>query len=129
MRVAKRRVYIAGLFDSQERLRVQRDAMIAMGYIVTSSWLEESPDTAFTTDKWADYAERDLAEVEDSHFIVVDTLDVTPRGGREVEMGYAMALNKPVFVVGPMRNVFHHIADEVFADWDEALRYFADYVL
>jgi len=47
---------------------------------------------------------------------------VRSRGGRHVEYGIALALRKPVWLVGPRENVFHALADGLFASWPEAVR-------
>jgi hypothetical protein len=42
------------------------------------------------------------------------------RGGRHVEYGYALALNKTLVVVGPRENLFHHHPDVAHFDTPEA---------
>jgi hypothetical protein len=66
---------------------------------------------------------KDLAEIKSADLLICDTLDVTPRGGREVEFGLALGAfqSKLIWVVGPLRNVFHRLADEHFETWDEVL--------
>lgn len=132
------KVYLAGFFDTRERLVGIRRQFIAAGYAVTSSWLDEAPENqpkgaktlteaesnsnfAFTQEDLLHYAERDFADVVGSDMLIVDTLDVTPRGGREVEVGIALALNKPVIVVGPERNVFHKLAIQHYTGWGDAM--------
>ena len=68
---------------------------------------------------------RDLAEIRSADLIIVDTFDVTERGGREVEFGFALGRFQGIetWIVGPMRNVFHRLADLVFDDWAQALEF------
>ena len=68
---------------------------------------------------------RDVLELLDSEAIILDTFDVTPRGGREVEWG-AFVFGKVRFgyVVGPKRNVFHELATKQFDIWEQCIDYF-----
>ena len=68
------------------------------------------------------FAYRDVKEVNHSDLMLLDTWDESPRGGREFEFGYAYQMGIPVWVVGPMRNVFHRLADIRFAEWWEVIQ-------
>ncbi len=37
-----------------------------------------------------------------------------------MELGYALALHKPCVVIGPRRNVFHHLCPQ-FESWEQWL--------
>lgn len=137
----KLRVYIAGFFDTKDRLHPVRDALTSLGYVVTSTWLDEvqtdvAPGKVSTTiaealekykgtkhEDYLSYAVRDVKDIDRSDFLIVDTFDITPRGGREVEVGYAIGTGKPFFVVGPERNVFHKLAKDTFSSWDSAIEF------
>ena len=67
------------------------------------------------------YANRDYSEVLQSELLIVDTVDVNDRGGREVEVGLALAFGLGVWVVGPRRNVFHYLVNQQFSTWEETL--------
>jgi len=98
-----------------------------MGHEVVSTWLDEVAKPAGMTQEtfWRKLAVKDLAEVKACDLLIADTMDVTPRGGREVEFGFALGghQSKHVFIVGPVRNVFHTLADIRFESWDECLNY------
>lgn len=121
------KVYIASFFDTRERLRPIRDQLWKMGHEVLSSWIDEAPRVAAMTE--AEFARKtaikDLAEVKQAELLILDTLEVSPRGGggREVEYGVALGhfQTKLVFHVGPIRNIFHHLADRHFDSWPEVL--------
>ena len=124
------KIYMAGYFNTRQRLYPWRDRIIATGHEVSSSWLHEPrevPDHEYDSNKVLTVEEqevvavRDLDEIDQSDLVIVDTFDVTPRGGREVEIGYAMALGIPFWIVGPPRNVFHHLAERSFRHWGEVL--------
>lgn len=125
-------VYIAGYFNTRQRLRPIRDKIREMGYEVLSSWLSERPQpdaegsTLAAHERYRQFAQRDLLEIEACDLIIVDTIDVTKRGGREVEYGYAGALGKKRWIVGPTRNVFHFLCNRHFDTWPEALQALKD---
>lgn len=118
------RIYLAGFFDTRARMRPIRDRIWALGHEVVSTWLDEvkHPETMDTETFYKKLALRDLAEIRSADLIIVDTIDETPRGGREVELGFALGRFQgiEIWTVGPMRNVFHRLADEIFDDWDTA---------
>lgn len=89
-----------------------------MGHMVTSRWLLEE-GVSYQS------ALRDMREIREADLLIIDTVDVTERGGREWEIGYAQALGKPIVKVGPNRNVFHQFIPRTLKDWDEALCFFA----
>ncbi len=112
--------YIAGKFSAQERLRAERARIVADGTgRVTSSWLadhNDTPDAAVHCP--VEHVDRDLREIRQSHLVIVDTFDESTTGGREVEIGYALALGREVWRVGPQRNVFHQLLP-AFESWEE----------
>jgi hypothetical protein len=142
-------IYIAGKYSSQERLRAVRTQLQEMGYTVLSSWLDETATESFggssmpaqsdaTDAKMLENAKRDLEEVRQCNVICLDTLDISDTGGREVELGFSLypLLDYPVVgpdgreaypsattfnLIGPKRNIFHHLVHFHYANWDEAL--------
>lgn len=67
-------------------------------------------------------AKRDLREVQRADLLILDTIDESNTGGREVEMGSALSMETTIWRVGPVRNIFHELAEREFTDWDEILR-------
>lgn len=103
--------YIAGRFARQHEFRKYRTELIALGHSVTSRWLDEvtpaNPGDEFKTET----AYIDLADIYDADvmlFFAEEAYNQPPRGGRHVEFGYALALRKPIYVVGEKENVFHY---------------------
>jgi nucleoside 2-deoxyribosyltransferase len=120
------KIYIAGWFGSQKRLQKEKHWLEQRGHVVTSSWLNEKvddPTKITTTDLLPEsnqlLAAKDFWEIAESELFVIDTGDVSDRGGREVELGYALALKIPVVLVGPRRNVFHYLIRKVYAEWHD----------
>lgn len=97
-------------------MRVYAAQLEKRGIHVTSRWLQENePLQAQMGDHDADFYSRtarvDLDDIDAADsilFFAEDPLVGTPRGGRHVEFGYAIARNKFIDVVGPAENIFHY---------------------
>ena len=119
------RIYIAGKWEDQERLKRIRQEVEAIGHTVVGTWLDEV-GSAYPSEMYcARYARRDLYEISVSNAFFLDTSTVNERGGREVEFGAALRGGLFTAVVGPLRNVFHRIAEARFENWTEALVWLA----
>ena len=128
-----KKIYIAGWFGSQARLRKEKARFERRGDVVTSSWLQEKvadPTKITTTDLLPDsnqlLAAKDFWEIDESDVVIIDSRDVSDRGGREVELGYALGHKIPVVLIGPRRNVFHYLIRDHYQTWDE---FFKGYIL
>lgn len=105
------KVYLAASWRRQARMRDWRAHLEAWaGAEVTARWID-MPEAAMT-DEAAQQAAAEvcLADVEAADILVC--LAETPdegylTGGRHVEVGYALALGRPVHLVGAAENVFH----------------------
>lgn len=86
----------------------------AQGHEVTSRWLEEdTPLNHSMEDVTSDYAAKsaryDLEDIDEADAVLFFSESVlTPRGGRHVEFGYALAKDKWIYVIGPAENIFHY---------------------
>lgn len=115
------RFYLAAKYTSKERIREMRKLVEAKGHTVTSQWLDHDlPETVNDTIRF-EQANNDLANIWKADCFILDTLDESNTGGREVEWGCAITLGLKVILVGPTRNVFHLLADEHFESWEECL--------
>jgi nucleoside 2-deoxyribosyltransferase len=101
------RVYIAAPYPTRAiAIRVMQRLEDA-GIDVTSRWLrvDDEPTDA--------YARQDLADVAAADLLLalnVAGWEDKGTGGRHVELGYALALQKPILLVGARSNIFHHLA-------------------
>ena len=121
-------IYLAGRIIAQVRLRNERGRLRQKGFIVSSSWLDlaepDYPATQAERDApaWraraATEAQNDLDEVRACSTFIQDTLDESNTGGREVELGVALVPGKTYIRIGPVRNIFHELADLSFSDWE-----------
>ena len=115
-----KKIYLAGSYARKDELLAHAERLRGLGYGITSRWLnayveprlkaeiEGARDTMplsarqFAKDDYWDLHRADvlMAFSEPPH-------SGSPRGGRHVEFGLAMAWNKTVIVVGPRENIFH----------------------
>ena len=131
------KVYLAGPYGARETIAGYRDELNTIGIEVTATWLTETHEiadgttgaaTALTDDTVARHAKTDLIDVERADLLVLFTaksVGTEGGGGRHIETGYALALSKPVLVVGEPENIFHRIGSlaGVFTvpDWHAAV--------
>lgn len=110
-----------------ENARPVRDALVAAGHLCVSSWVDEPGYALGSTSAIARHsdeelraiASRDEAEIRDTDVLVVvaEPDGAFVPGGKHVETGMALALGKPVHVLGARENLFHwHPLVAVHAD-------------
>lgn len=133
------RIYLAAPYAARAQVREYAAELERIGFTVCSTWLEETheigagttgPASDLSDGEAAMHAEADLKDVKRSDLLVLLTAaesqmvgGVGNSGGRHLETGYAMALNKPVLVVGKPENIFHRLgsACSVVPNWHEAV--------
>jgi hypothetical protein len=146
------RIYLASRYSRRVELCGYRDALAKVGHDVTSRWLNGSHqigdfgqpigdkgEALVEGDKGCDseeaqalrikFAQEDVCDVLAAQIVVSFTeppRSNASRGGRHVEFGIALALNKPVIVVGYRENIFHWMPQvQFFPTWPKALQYLA----
>src|SRR5262249_43723666 len=90
---------------------------------VTSSWLRQKGPTPDSTTACARIGLRDLADVKAADVVVALMDRPAHNGGREGEIGAALAWNKKLFIVKSVcqRNVFTALATQHFTDWESVI--------
>ena len=121
------KVYLACRFEERKKLRPVRDALWELGHEVVSTWIDEVKRSEQMSEDvfYKKLALKDIAEIKSARLFVLDTLVPSERGGKEVEFGMALGQfqAKLLYIVGPIRNVFHHLCDRHFDSWDEFLNF------
>lgn len=108
------RIYIAGRYSRRDEFREVAKQLEEMGHEVTSTWLRENIDPNHTMADIppsfaAGAALTDLEDVDRADAVLFySETELTPRGGRHVEFGYAIAKGKFIYVIGPAENIFHY---------------------
>lgn len=127
------RVYLAGVFSLKHDFKVARKDLEHLGHEVTSQWLDvdDTPDEQRPPEQQTAHAEMCLMDVDAADVLVYFSWDPQnkTRGGRDVEMGYALGQSKDVICIGAPRSVFRASARILTYDnWAQALQqYFASY--
>jgi nucleoside 2-deoxyribosyltransferase len=106
-----REIYIAAPFASKAEAQDIRVKLERQGWTVTSNWL----DTPYGVEECRpevlrEEAFRDLTDIHRaSDFLLLNWPG--SQGGMLVELGFAMARGKRIWVMGPLSNVFLHLPD------------------
>lgn len=108
------RVYPAARFSRQAEMREVAAWLRVHGYSCAPAWLGEGHQMPRKADQtsnaqWATFAQDDVRDLAQADIVICFTEpEGTPstRGGRHVELGMALAMQKRVIVVGPRENVF-----------------------
>ena len=125
-------VYLAAGYDQQERMRGYRKVLEDRRHIVvTSRWIdvkESNPmqETAIAADEVAaaSYCRMDLDDIDRADVFLMFTDSPSTSGGRHTELGYALARDKVIFIVGPRENIFQAGEGVIhFATWDDLCSY------
>ena len=109
-------VYLAGSYMDREILREKAMWLGHQGIAVTASWLSSMHDGVDPILA----ARHDITEIESSSVFVLDMAhSPSTKGGRHVEMGYALALRIPILIVGPLErgNVFCSLVNHRISSW------------
>lgn len=128
------RVYLAARYSRREELQGYAQAIAEAGVGTAElAWLREEhdwdgTDTPEGLAQAQKFAVDDLQDLVAAHAIVVwsEEPGQCRRGGRHVEFGIALGMNKHVVVVGPLENVFYSLPSVArFGTWEEALAHLA----
>lgn len=123
------RVYLAARYSRKDELLGYATELAELGIEVTSRWIQglhEIPPEGIEVDSHEHYqwcAEDDLADLDAADVLVAFTepeglIAGRGRGGRHVELGYAIAKGKPVLICGHRENVFCHLSEiEFTSNW------------
>lgn len=104
------RIYLAAPYQMREAAKAFALVLAGVGVGCTSRWVFDDGAAAINDD----WARKDLTDVRRADALVAlnpAEWAQTGTGGRHVEFGYAVALQKPILVVGVRTNIFHHLSD------------------
>lgn len=103
-------VYLCASFARQEEMRLVRQQIWAQGLAVTARWLDmpaAEPSSVAAQGAIAHVCHEDIRTVDALLAFTEAPGSAYFTGGRHVEVGIALALARPVYVIGPVENVFH----------------------
>jgi nucleoside 2-deoxyribosyltransferase len=114
-------VYIAAPYEERKQANRVRVRLAAQSIACSSRWLTDD-GSATLSHEWA---RADLDDVRAADALLAlnpPAYHQRGSGGRHVELGYALALDKPILVVGERSNIFHyHHGVTLCVDVDEAI--------
>lgn len=120
------KIYLAARYSRIDEINRYADQLRALGFEITSRWLEgnhQAENDQLGTGAAAErFAQEDWHDLQSAELVVSFTeapRTSNSRGGRHVEFGAALAWGKTCIVVGPRENVFHCLPDvTVFHSWE-----------
>ena len=99
--------YVAGKFEDKERVRLAQNCIEAAGHEITHDW------TMAKAIGGPDEAKDDMEGVKDADALLFVNVDPgLLYAGSLVEIGMAIALDKPVYFINTQhmtRNIFYHL--------------------
>jgi hypothetical protein len=107
------KIFLSGRWSQREALREVRDALKPLGHEVTSRWIDKDSDDKSERERLLQpVAEQNaidnLEDIAKSDCVVSFTQGKGgKKGGRHVEFGVAVALNKWCVLIGTPENAFH----------------------
>lgn len=129
------KVFLSARYSRKDELRKYRTILQEAGYTVNSRWLDEETKeeegtnalTATPPEHRQAIALADIQDVRECDVLIAFTEQPCnpqatwshARGGRHVEYGAAIALGKPVIVVGYRENIFHFLPEVYFVELGE----------
>ena len=100
------KIYIAAPYPVRDDAIKAMLILEAAGHEVTSGWLRAPNELG---DEWARKDLEDVAAAEVLLALNATEWENAGTGGRHVELGYALALNKRVVLIGNRSNIFHYL--------------------
>lgn len=124
-------VYLAARYSRYPEMQQVRSLLDALGYTVTSRWInggheltKEGSTEAHEAERIR-YAQEDMADLLAADIVISFTEEprtTKTRGGRHVEFGVALATGKRAIVIGHRENVFHTLPEvDFFATLEECI--------
>lgn len=112
------KVYIAAPYPERTLAIKTMKRLEWQGCEVTSRWLKGGDAL---TDEWARNDLEDVARADLLLALNPEGYSNVGTGGRHVELGYAIALNKAILLVGERTNIFHYLSNIKVIDGAEDL--------
>ena len=112
------KIYLAARYNRYQEMQSVAADLLAEGHTITSRWISGShgaSDSDVGGLELTRFAEEDLEDLKTAHLVVSFTEEpkalTSSRGGRHVELGFALALGKRVIIIGSRENVFHYLPE------------------
>lgn len=122
------KIYLAASFDSKASMREHRTLAESFGHKVTSTWIDLPDDMPLMSDRLdcekGQVARGDLNDIDQAQALVYFAGGSTTTGGKNIELGYALAKGMRIILVGDKSSVFHYLGSiEAAPSVSAAFRY------
>lgn len=114
------KIFLGGSFNNRGFLRMQRVELQRLGHTVLASWLDSATFSNTDARLFQAQATLDAWELAKADLALIDVREPSSSGGFESEVGMALAYPKPLWIIGPPRNIYHYQADVIIKDWPTA---------
>lgn len=123
-------IYLAAKWEDRQAIDKIAGRLAARGHKIVSTWHDPEShrkegidlpyDVQMLNKDWMRAeAEKDLEQIYQCNMVICDETIPSQTGGREVEIGFAMGLYKPILLIGPRRNPFHWLVDGQYDTWED----------
>jgi hypothetical protein len=119
------KIYLAARYSRCYEMREVAKFLSDAGHAVVSRWINGGHEISKEGSTQAHFLERRIFALDDYADLISCDCCVSfteepkttlTRGGRHVEFGIALALNKVCIVIGPAENVFHCLPNVIILD-------------
>jgi len=103
-----RTLYIASTWANRDQVIAQSDKLAYVGIRAVQTWVNLTvPDAELTPNKRREISQQELFEIRQADaFLLMTEGCQKVSGGMHFEAGWALALGKPVYLLGPEVNIF-----------------------
>lgn len=118
------KIYIAGSFNIAPQIHEHAETLEEMGHIITGVWfqahdpIEKLWDSNFGGRIAEVMALRDLDGIRRAEVVIIDATSPSLTGGYHSELGYALALDKRIILIGEATNIFMSLVREFYLTWE-----------
>lgn len=122
------KIYLASNYADHPRMRIIKEVLGQQNIKVTSRWIngEHAHLEGGTHQEMnARFAREDLEDLESAEVVVVfnEPGPRSSRGGKHLELGYALAIKKRIILIGQPSNVFHYLPEiEIIEDVSDLIQ-------
>lgn len=114
--------YLASGFNRRYHLRTLAGDLDNLGHEIVSRWIWINERPERDQQEWREFAENiaiaNLMDLNQADSMIVDAYGIKPdnNGGCSTELGFAIAKDLPIYIVGEMPNTFSHLEQIIKVD-------------
>jgi hypothetical protein len=127
------KIYLAARYSRHLELQTYAQELESLGHEITSRWIRGNHEISGISRENISHKDNERLAREDYYDLLIAEQVICfteppessySRGGRHVEYGIAMALNKQIIIIGHRENVFYFLPEiKFYQEWNEALKF------